>query len=106
MKEPDHRSGSTAVWPLEDSLENDFIFCLELTYNGGGLVAKSCLTLAIPWTIACQALLPMVFSGQEYWSELPFPSPGDLPNSGIESGSPTLQEDSSSFFFFKTSQVQ
>ena len=106
MKEPDHRSGSTAVWPLEDILENDFIFCLELTYNGGGLVAKSCLTLAIPWTIACQALLPMVFSGQEYWSELPFPSPGDLPNSGIESGSPTLQEDSSSFFFFKTSQVQ
>ena len=39
----------------------------------------------------------MVFSRQEYWSELPFPSPGDLPNPGIESGSPTFQED---FFFF------
>ena len=36
----------------------------------------------------------MEFSRQEYWSGLPFPSPGDLPNPGIEPGSPTLQEDS------------
>ena len=35
----------------------------------------------------------MVFSRQEYWSGLPFPSPGDLPNSGIEPGSPALQAD-------------
>ena len=42
---------------------------------GGGLVAKSCLTLATPWTIACQAPLSMGFSRQEYWSGLPFPSP-------------------------------
>ena len=86
VKEPDHRSCSTAVWPLEDILENDSVFCLELTYNGGDLVAKSCPTLATPWTIACQALLPMVL--------LPFPSSGDLPNPGLEPGSPTLQEDS------------
>ena len=43
---------------------------------------------AIPWTIACQAPLSMEFSRQEYWSGSPFPSPGDLPNSGIEPGLP------------------
>ena len=75
-------------------MENDSVFCLEFTYNGGGLVAKSRPTLVTPWTIACQALLPMVFSRQEYWSGLPFPSSGDLPNPGLEPGSPTLQEDS------------
>jgi len=42
----------------------------------------------------CQASLSMGFSRQEYWSGLPFPSPGDLPDSGIEPGSPTLQADS------------
>ena len=47
-----------------------------------------------PWTVAHQAPLSMVFSRQEYWNGLPFSSPGDLPNSGIESGSPALQADS------------
>ena len=61
--------------------------------GGGGLVAKSCPTLAIPWTIACQAPLFMGFSSQEYWSGLPFPSPGHLPDPGIEPGSPALQAD-------------
>ena len=46
------------------------------------------------WTIVCQARLSMEFSRQEYWSELPFPSPGDLANPGIESRSPKLQADS------------
>ena len=50
-----------------------------LEYIGGGLVTKSCLTLATPWTAACQAPLSMGFSRQEYWSELPFPSPANLP---------------------------
>ena len=59
--------------------------------GGGGLVTKSCPTLAIPWTVACQASLSMGFSRQEYWRGLPFPSPGDLPNPGIEPGSPALQ---------------
>ena len=40
-----------------------------------------------PWTIAHQSPLSMGFSRQEYWSRLPFPSPGDLPNPGIESES-------------------
>ena len=46
---------------------------------------------ATPWTVAYQAPPSMGFSRQEYWSGLPFPSPGDLPNPGIERGSPALQ---------------
>ena len=48
---------------------------------------------ATPWTVAHQASLSTGFSRQEYWSGLPFPSPGDLPNPGIEPGSPALQAD-------------
>ena len=65
-----------------------------LSIISGSLVAKSYLTLATPWTIACQAPLSMGFSRQEYWSGLPFPSPGDLPDPGIEPGSPALHADS------------
>ena len=46
-----------------------------------------------PWTVAYQAPLSMEFSRQEYWSGLPFPSPGDLPDPGIEPRSPALQAD-------------
>ena len=46
---------------------------------------------ATPWTVAYQASLPVGFSRQEYWSGVPFPSPGDLLNPGIEPGSPALQ---------------
>ena len=47
-----------------------------------------------PWTLAHQAPLSMGFTRQEYWSGLPFPSPGDLPDPGMEPGSPALQADS------------
>ena len=47
-----------------------------------------------PQTVAHQAPLSLGFSRKKYWSGLPFPSPGDLPNPGIESRSPTLQADS------------
>ena len=47
-------------------------------------VTKSCLTVATPWTIACQAPLSMRFPRQEYWSGLPLPSPGDLARSGVK----------------------
>ena len=57
----------------------------------GGLVAKLCPTLEIPWTVACQAPLSIGFSRQEYCSGLPFPSPGDLSDPGIKPGSPALQ---------------
>ena len=43
-----------------------------------------------PWTVAPQAPLSMGFSRQEYWSSLPFPSPGDLPDPGIKITSPAL----------------
>ena len=49
---------------------------------------------ATPWTVAYHTPESMGFSGQEYWSGLPFPSSEDLPNSGIEPRSPALQADS------------
>ena len=61
---------------------------------GTRLVAKSCLTLVIPWTVACQGPLSMGFSRQEYWTGLLFPSSGNLPHLGIKPGSPALQADS------------
>ena len=56
-------------------------------------VAQSCPTLCDLWTVAHQAPPSMGFSRQEYWSGLPFPSPGDLPDPGIGPRSPTLQAD-------------
>ena len=54
----------------------------------------SCVRLfETPWTVAYQASPSMGFFRQEYWSGLPFPSPGDLPNSGMEPGSPALEAD-------------
>ena len=53
-----------------------------------------CVCFATPCTVACQAPLTMGFPRQEYWSGLPFPSPGDLPDPGIELASPALQADS------------
>ena len=47
-----------------------------------------------PWTVACQVPPSMGFSRQEYWSGLPFPSPGDIPDPGIEPRSHALQPDS------------
>ena len=55
----------------------------------------SCVRLFVtPGTVAHQAPLSMQFSRQEYWSGLPFPSPGDLPNPGVKPRSPALQADS------------
>ena len=50
-------------------------------------------SLQPPWTVAHQALPSMEFSRQKYWSGLPFPSPGDIPDPGIEPGSPALWAD-------------
>ena len=62
--------------------------------NVDGLAAYLCPAfIATLWAVACQGPLSMAFPRQEYWSRLPFPSPGDLPNPGIESTtleSPTL----------------
>ena len=51
-----------------------------------------------PWTIACQAPLPMEFSSQKYWSGLSFPPPGDVPDSGIEPMSLSLPALAGGFF--------
>ena len=53
---------------------------------------------ATPWTAACQAPLSMGFSRQEYWSGFPFPSPGDLPDPGIEPTCPVSRALASGFF--------
>ena len=54
----------------------------------------SCVQFFVtPWTVAHQAPLSMVFFRQGYWSGLPFPSPGDLPDPEIKPGSPALQAD-------------
>ena len=61
-------------------------------YLGAGVLSRVWL-FATPWTVAHQAPLSMEFSRQKYWSELPFPTPGDLPDSVIEprsSASPVL----------------
>ena len=57
-------------------------------------VTQSCPTLCNPMDCSPPDSLSMEFSRQEYWSGLPFPSPGDLPNSGIEPRSPVLHADS------------
>ena len=49
-----------------------------------------CLTLVAPWTVACQVPLSMGFSRQEYWSGVPFPTPGNLLDPRIEPTSPVL----------------
>ena len=59
----------------------------------GDLVTQSCLTLCDPMDCSLPGSLSMGFSRQEYYG-LPFPTPGDLPDSGIEPGSPALHEDS------------
>ena len=66
-------------WWLERPLLLKFTFC-------GGLVAKSCLTLVTPWTIARQAPMSMGFSKQEYRSGLPFFSPGIFPSQELKLG--------------------
>ena len=58
------------------------------------LVTHHVRLFAMAGTVACQAPLSMEFSRQEYWSGLPFPSPGDLPDARTEPGSPTQQADS------------
>ena len=71
--------------PLHPSTESEVKLKVKLL---------SCFGLFVTlWTVAYQAPLSMGFSRQEYWSGVPFPSPGDLPDPGIEAGSPSLQAD-------------
>ena len=96
-------SGRITLWLIdEETMETvrDFIFLgSQITADGGcshvgggrGLVTKSCPILVTPWAVASQPLLFMRFCRHEYWSGLPFPSPGDLSDPGIDPRSPALQ---------------
>ena len=69
------------------------IWSLRTNFRAGKVKVKSLSHVRLfvtPQTVAYQASPSMGFSRQEYWSGLPFPSPGDLPDPGIEPGSPTL----------------
>ena len=81
---------SADEWGCTPSL---IVFCPRWSSCMYVLVTQSCL-FATPWTIACQASLSMEFSRQEYWSGLPSPSPGDLPDPGIKPRSLALLADS------------
>ena len=63
-------------------------------------ISQSCLT---PWTVAHLTPMSMGFSRQEYWSGLPFPSPGDLPDPGMEPMSPVASALAGGFFPSSTS---
>jgi len=84
---------------LEKAEKGTLIFCIAVT---GVSIPKytyvhvlSCVWLfTAPRTVACQDPQPTEFSRQEYYSGLPCPPPGDLPNPGIKPGSPALQADS------------
>ena len=92
---------SIKVWDTILNIKKVFILPKLSKQNCWNLAAHvqslSCIQLfATPWVIACQVPLSKTSSSQEYWSVLPVPSPGDLPNPGVKLASPALQVNSSS----------
>ena len=83
-------SGMCVLWSHTSAVLLNHEYFSESESVSRSVVSDS----ATPWTAAHQAPLSMEFSRQEYWSGLPFPSPGDFPNTGIKPGSPALQADS------------
>ena len=77
---------SKFLWPKQNVLTVDYCCCYCF------LVTKSCLTLMTPWIAASQAPVSMGFPRKEYWSGLPFPSPGDLLSWAIGSAFPALAD--------------
>ena len=89
MHKKNHPKCQTCIhWEYMQNL-GDQILCLGAWWRW--FSPKLYLTLAAPWTVACQPPLSMGFYRQEYWSGLTFPSPGNLPNPGIKPWSPVLQ---------------
>ena len=72
----------------KDSVSSQYLMCVR------ACVLSRVQLFLTPWTVAHQTPLSIEFTRQEYWSGLPFPSPGDLPNPGIEPMSPAFQVDS------------
>ena len=78
---------------LGSVLGTERYFALVKWSESGVKLLSRIWLFATPWGVAPEAPLSMEFIRQEYWSELPLPSPGDLPDSGIKPGSPALQAD-------------
>ena len=101
------KDGEDKWWPLllfrfdfiHDLRKRVFHFLIFILYWTMCVCTQSCPTLVNPWTITCQVHLSMGFFWQEYWSGLPFPSPGDLPNPEIEPVSPASLALAGRFFF-------
>ena len=97
------RETSINISPEHGSPKNNKLSSLVNRRLSEDTIFKNCcqnvvvcvLSHVTPWTVTLLASLSMAFSRQEYWSGLPFPSPGDLPDPGNEPGSPALQADSS-----------
>ena len=81
----------TIPWFIEPQSTNDLWMCIYVCVCVCVYEWESLSHVQLSATVACQAPLSMKFSSREYWR---FPSPGDLPDSGIESGSLALQADS------------
>ena len=80
-----------STWRHLGQLNRLYLICFPLNFSEKCMPAKFLShdwLFATPWAAACQASLSMGFSRQEYWSRLPFPPPGDLPNPGIKPTSP------------------
>ena len=77
------RHSATCDYTEKTQITNILFLFILIKVKSESEVAQSCPTLCGPWTVAHQAPLSMGFSRQEYWSGLPFPSPGDLPDPGI-----------------------
>ena len=82
---------SSSGWPTEHMFSSSKVLFCERKVKVKSLSRVG--LFATPWTVVHQAPPSMGFSRQEYWSGLPFPSPGDLPDPGIEPRSPALQAD-------------
>ena len=82
-------------WTTREAFSKlDFVDLTNFSINTEWVKSLSHVQLfATPWTVAYKAPPSMGFSRQEYWSGLPFPSPGDLLDPRIETGSPTLEAD-------------
>ena len=79
---------------MDTSYPAYFLKCFHILVGKIGVTLRlTVLTLCSPMDLAHQVPPSMGFSRQEYWSGLPFPSPGDLPDPGIEPGSPSFQAD-------------
>ena len=98
-----HSSEPTLIRSTRTSLSSNTVHCLDLILKHNSSVCLHAIQsvkslsrvrlFATPWTVAYQTPPSMGFSRQEYWRESPFPSPGDLPDPGIEPRSPALQTD-------------